>query len=272
MDAPSTLQLKKFDIAATPDECVVIMYGKRNSGKSTLVAEWLYQKKHIPVGIVMSATEEASGFFKKQCGIPDSFIYHEFNAEVLQRVIDKQKALYQAGKKRNCFIVLDDIMYDAKAVFNEKCMRDLFLNSRHYGIFLLFTTQTLELPVYARGNADYVCVLREPTQFGREKLYKTMFSICPTYKYFCTLLSACTENFECLVLNNTTRSNDLTDNIFWFKAKVRADHTWKMGGDAFHKYHKQHYRPGQLVQSTVAKKPAKPPGEVQVVKVNKKKK
>lgn len=267
MQGPATLQLKRFDIEKTDDRRVVVLIGKRNTGKSTLAAEWLYSKRHIPVGIVMSSTEEATGFFKKQCGIPDSFIYNEFNADVIQKVIDKQKAIYKAGKTRKCFIVLDDVMFDAKAIFSERCIRDLFMNSRHYGVFLLITAQTLELPVYARGNTDYVCVLREPTNFAREKMYKTMFSIFPTYKYFCQVMDACTENYECLVLDNTSQSNALTDNVFWFRAKIRADHTWRMGGAEYHSFHTKHYRPNaNPAKPTIVAKPT----SVNIVKMGEK--
>jgi hypothetical protein len=34
-------------------------------------------------------------------------------------------------------------------------------------------------------------------------------------------MDQCTENFECLVIDNTSRSNKLEDQVFWYKA---ADH------------------------------------------------
>lgn len=230
------LRLRKFDIATTYDFPTVMLVGKRNTGKSTLMADWLYHKRNkFPAGIIMSSTEEATGFFKKQCGIPDQFIYNDFDAGVIQKVIDRQKKRYNAGKPRPCFVVLDDMAYD-KTIWKEKCIRDLFMNGRNYGIFLLFTVQSLELPVYARENVDYVCVLRQPANFAREKMYKTMFSMFPNYKYFCQVLDNTTENYECLVFDNTKQSNKLTDCFFWYKADMRPDHTWKMGAKEFHNF------------------------------------
>jgi hypothetical protein len=34
-------------------------------------------------------------------------------------------------------------------------------------------------------------------------------------------MDQCTENFECLVINNNAKSNKLTDQIFWHKAQNR---------------------------------------------------
>lgn len=263
MPADDLLQLRKFDISKTKDLSTVILLGKRNTGKSVLTADWMYHKRQqFPGGIVMSGTEEVTGFFKKQCGIPDQFIYNEFDADVLQKVIDRQKARYKAGKPRQCFIVLDDVFFDAKDIFKEKCVRQLFMNGRHIGIFLLITAQSLELPPYVRDNVDYVCVLRQSNNFAREKMYKTLFSQFPTYKYFCQVLDSCTESYECLVYDQTQQSNKLTDCFFWYKAKMRPDGSWKMGSREFHTFHKTHPKVKLPVPNGNA-----PKKNVQVVKV-----
>ena len=31
-------------------------------------------------------------------------------------------------------------------------------------------------------------------------------------------MDQCTENYECLVINNNAKSNKLTDQVFWYKA------------------------------------------------------
>ena len=36
---------------------------------------------------------------------------------------------------------------------------------------------------------------------------------------FCQVMDQCTENFECLVINNNAKSNKLTDQVFWYKAE-----------------------------------------------------
>ena len=40
-----------------------------------------------------------------------------------------------------------------------------------------------------------------------------------------------TENYECLVINNNSKSNKLQDQIFWYKAESRPD--FKLGSKEF---------------------------------------
>ena len=42
-----------------------------------------------------------------------------------------------------------------------------------------------------------------------------MFS---TFESFCQVMDQCTENYECLVVCNNSKSNRLEEQIFWYKA------------------------------------------------------
>ena len=64
----------------------------------------------------------------------------------------------------------------------------------------------------------------------------------PTFEIFCQVMNQCTENYECLVINNTVRSNKLEDCVFWYKA---TDHPpFKLGAPEFWQYHSQNYSEG----------------------------
>ena len=56
------LQLRKFKPETITDDRVCVFIGKRNTGKSTLVKDIMYHKKHLPAGIVLSGTEEGNHF------------------------------------------------------------------------------------------------------------------------------------------------------------------------------------------------------------------
>lgn len=53
----------------------------------------------------------------------------------------------------------------------------------------------------------------------------------PTLESFCTVMDQCTENYECLVIDNNTKSNRLQDQIFWYKAMPHED--FKLGAREF---------------------------------------
>jgi len=42
-------------------------------------------------------------------------------------------------------------------------------------------------------------------------------------------MDQCTENFECLVINNNAKSNKLEDQVFWYKAEPHPD--FKLGAE-----------------------------------------
>jgi hypothetical protein len=66
---------------------------------------------------------------------------------------------------------------------------------------------------------------------------------------FCQVMDACTENYECLVLDNTSKSNKITDCVFWYKSPIRRN--FRVGGPAFWAYHQRHYNPRAAAQRPV---------------------
>jgi hypothetical protein len=63
------LELGKFDmrsISFRPDENkgpVIVLIGRRDTGKSFLVKDLMYYHQDIPIGTVISGTEAGNGFF-----------------------------------------------------------------------------------------------------------------------------------------------------------------------------------------------------------------
>ena len=232
------LQIKKFDPSRMGHDRVAMLIGKRNTGKSFLTKDVMYYQRKIPVGVVMSATEEGNGFYGSW--VPDMFIYHDFDKTVIETIIERQRKACKAhGHAPNCFIILDDCMYDAKFL-REKCMRALFMNGRHWNIFLMITAQYCgDIPPAIRSNIDFVFVLRENIIQNRERLYKNFFGVFPSFDTFCQVMDKCTENYECLVIDNTARTNKIDECVFWYKARPRAD--FRMGSPKLWQYHKKHF-------------------------------
>ena len=53
----------------------------------------------------------------------------------------------------------------------------------------------------------------------------------PTFESFVQVMDQCTENYECLVINNNSKSNKLHDQIFWYKAEPHGN--FKLGSKEF---------------------------------------
>lgn len=234
----ASLELKKFSmnqISFHPDENkgpVIVLIGRRDTGKSFLVRDLLYYHQDIPVGTVISGTEAGNGFYSSH--VPKIFIHEEYNTSIIENILKRQKmALKQLKKQKEqygkstmdprAFVILDDCLYDA-SWSRDKVMRLLFMNGRHWKIMLIITMQyPLGVPPNLRTNIDYVFILREPYISNRKRIYENYAGMFPTFESFCQVMDQCTENFECLVINNNAKSNRLDEQIFWYKAESHED-------------------------------------------------
>jgi hypothetical protein len=241
-----SLDMKKFDmknISFRPDENkgpVVVLIGRRDTGKSFLVRDLLYYHQDIPIGTVISGTEAGNGFFSEH--VPKLFIHDEYNTAIIENILKRQKTVLkqikremEAYKRTNidprAFVILDDCLYDNKWT-KDKLMRLLFMNGRHWKIMLIITMQyPLGIPPNLRTNIDYVFILREPYIANRKRIWENYAGMFPTFESFCQVMDQCTENFECLVINNNSKSNKLQDQIFWYKAQNHGG--FKLGSKEF---------------------------------------
>jgi len=241
-----TLELKKFDmrsITFKPDENkgpVIVLIGRRDTGKSFLVKDLLWHHQDIPIGTVISGTEMANGFYAKH--VPKLFIHDEYNTVLIENILRRQKAVLKQVKgemeayKRTTidprtFVILDDCLYD-NTWSKDKMMRLLFMNGRHWKVMLIITMQyPLGIPPQLRTNIDYVFILRENYLSNRERIWKNYASMFPTLESFCSVMDQTTENFECMVINNNSKSNKIGDQVFWYKAQDRPD--FKLGSKEF---------------------------------------
>jgi hypothetical protein len=241
-----TLELKKFDmksISFKPNENkgpVVVLIGKRDTGKSFLVRDLLYYQQEIPIGTVISGTEEGNGFYAKM--VPKLFVHNEYNTAIIENILKRQRTVLKQIKKEmetykrstidpRAFVILDDCLYD-NTWARDKMMRLLFMNGRHWKVMLVITMQfPLGIPPNLRTNIDYVFILRENYISNRKRIYENYAGMFPTFESFCQVMDQCTENYECLVINNSSKSNKLHDQVFWYKADNHND--FKLGSKEF---------------------------------------
>jgi hypothetical protein len=240
------LELKKFDMknikykSSETQGPVIVLIGRRDTGKSFLVKDLLYHHQDIPIGTVISGTEAGNGFYAKM--VPKLFIHDEYNTAIIENILKRQKMVIKQINKEvaaygksnidgRAFVILDDCLYD-NSWAREKLMRLLFMNGRHWKIMLVITMQyPLGVPPNLRTNIDYTFILREPYINNRKRIYENYAGMFPTFESFCQVMDQCTENYECLVIANNAKSNKLDDQIFWYKADGHRD--FKLGSAEF---------------------------------------
>jgi hypothetical protein len=241
-----TLELKKFDmktITFKADENkgpVIVLIGRRDTGKSYLVRDILYHHRDVPIGTVISGTEAGNGFYSNL--VPKLFIHEEYNAVLIENVLRRQKTVLKQMKREieaykrstidpRTFVILDDCLFDSTWT-RDKLMRSLFMNGRHWKVLLVISMQyALGIPPNLRTNIDFTFILRDNNYSNRKRIWENYASMFPTLESFCSVMDQCTENYECLVIDNNTKSNKLQDQIYWYRASSHED--FRLGSKEF---------------------------------------
>ena len=138
------LELRKFnmrEITFRPDENkgpVIVMIGRRDTGKSYLVRDLLFHHQDIPIGTVISGTEAGNGFYASH--VPKLFIHEEYNTILIENILRRQKTVLKQVNKEmetytkttidpRAFVILDDCLYD-QSWTRDKLMRLLSMNGK----------------------------------------------------------------------------------------------------------------------------------------------
>jgi hypothetical protein len=243
-------KIRRFDMSKMKSDSIVMLLAKRRTGKSFLCRDIMHTHRDLPTGIVISPTEKANKFYGDF--IPDLYIYNEYTQELLQRFLRRQERIREVGKQRDgvderAFLIMDDCMFDTKWVKDSE-MREVFMNGRHLKVFCCILMQySLGIPPALRSNIDYVFILKETNITNRRKLFEHYAGVFPSFPAFNAAMDQCTNDFSCLVIDNTRQSNDVEDQVFWYKAEPHDD--FRVGCDRYWKYSDSKYDPNHLTVS-----------------------
>ena len=228
------LHIKKFDPSSITDDKVIILLGKRNTGKTFLLKDILYYHRDIPIGTVICPTESANSAYGAI--IPSLFIHEEYTPDLINNVvtrqklmpkrIDKEKALYgKSSIDPRAFLILDDCLYDGCWKRDEN-IKYIFTKKDQHNIFLAIT---MGFPVGISqdlmSNVDFIFIFCENNLGNRRRIYESYASIFSTFEEFCDTLTQLTNNYKCLVIDNCSKSNKLEERIFWYEAEEHPQFT-----------------------------------------------
>jgi ABC-type dipeptide/oligopeptide/nickel transport system ATPase component len=226
------LNIKYFDPSKIKQGAVILIIGRRGCGKSTVAEDLLSYKRDCRRGLAVSATERMNRFWSKH--IPRCFIRYEFDEEdtrSLFRTQERTKKKY--GECDPAFIIYDDLLFDRKFA-RSKEVRRVLMNGRHSALFTILTAQyILDIGPDLRSNIDYVFVLRDNIRANREKVWTYFAGMFSDFNTFDACMQACTQNHECMVLDQTALSYNPSDCVFFYKAtpdlsyKVCAREFWE---------------------------------------------
>jgi|UniRef100_A0A6C0BH47 hypothetical protein len=243
------LELKKFDISRVQDDNVVVLLGKRKTGKSFLIRDIMYYHRDIPVGSVISGSESSNNFYGSM--VPKLFIHEDYKPEIIDNILKRQSAImkrYNKEKKQygktsidpRAFLIMDDCLHD-NCWKRDKNIRYIFMNGRHRKLMFLLPMQyPLGVPPDLRTNVDFAFILRENNFNNRKRIYENYASIFPTFDVFCSVMDVITEGYGCLVIDNTSMSNKLEECVYWYEAEDHEQYT--LGSKIFWQMHNENVK------------------------------
>lgn len=230
------LQIQKWNPSECKDHRLVLVIGRRGTGKSTLIADILHKMRDkFDMAVGMSPTEESLTMMRKHMPIT----YNSYNLGKVEDMILMQKEASRNKSHRSILLCLDDCMYE-KGVLRSTAMRELFFNGRHLKICFVNAVQyMMDCEPSMRTQIDYVITLKEGIVSNKQKLWRYYFGVVPKFEDFCRILDRVTDNFGALVLDATTTSTDLTKCLFWYRASLDVPE-FKLGKPIFWKLAQKH--------------------------------
>jgi hypothetical protein len=216
-----SIELKKFDMRKIKETNVCAFVAQRNSGKSFLIRDLMYYHQDIPAGIVVSKTDKFTQYYAQF--IPPVLIHDEYTPELIDKLFERQnKAIKENWPNPHAFLIFDDTVSDAGTWKRDFRIKELFFNGRHYKMMFLVALQDpLAITPGLRANVDFTFILRCPNQRMRRTLYENYAGMFNSFEVFEKVLDSCTEDYGCLVIDNTTKSNKIEDQVYFYKA---SDH------------------------------------------------
>lgn len=212
------LNIKYWDPSKMRPGAVLLIIGRRGSGKSTLMEDLLsYRRLDLKRGVCVSATERSNEFWGKH--IPKCMIHHEYSDSITRDLFRMQKKIKaQTGRIEPAFAIFDDLLFD-KSFVKSKYTRQIFMNGRHHGLFTIVSAQyIMDVPPGLRANIDYVLCLQDNIRTNRERVYNYFAGMFEDFGSFDECMKACTENNEAMVLDQTSLSYKISDCVYFYKA------------------------------------------------------
>lgn len=195
----------------------VLYVGRSGAGKSEAMKAVL-RHVHVDLAVAFCPTDETADELAK-C-IPRACIHPKLDLAVVERALALQKEL--AHKERSLALIADDCGY-TKGDWSTSTMRQMLMNARHHRIALHFSMQYLKLIEPAlRSNVSYVVCCAENILANKKALWQCFFGLIPSYQEFDRIFTACTQDYSCIVLDQTQPSASVENSVFWYKADIDA--------------------------------------------------
>jgi hypothetical protein len=211
-----------------PDNFSMLVYGSRRAGKSTMVRYIVESNNlndkfdHI---VCISTNHDTLNEMSEY--ISGNLQYSEFNPTVLKNLCKISEECEVNNKAKKFLIILDDINNDAR---NDKTINNIYATGRHFNASIIIISQHVtSLSPNTRNNSDIILIGRVNTAIEKKCIIENFLLGArdedtnmteSEYKFYRRLIKKYTSNFNFIVIDNTTMTNEFDDMIKYVKAEL----------------------------------------------------
>lgn len=201
------MEFRKFDVSKIKTGSSIGVIGKKRIGKTSLIRDFLDNHAVSPYGVVFSEDLQLETDEKQ-------VEYHRTDANfsnVLQAFHERQiKLIREETEDPRALLVIDDFYLDKDDYY----LTCIYHNQRQLHIT---TVTSMQYPMKSSPMFDYVFIFCNSNSRTKERLYNMHAGMFSSLEEFSTTLKEFIQkDYECLVIDNTTDSDRLEDNVFWY--------------------------------------------------------
>jgi hypothetical protein len=220
--------LQKFNInKIKTDQGVktIFIYGKRATGKTPLIKDILWNWRDLETNALVSDETHWGPWINTEFDkhLPASNIHHIGAVECLNvgDCINRILTRILTHKPTNSGVVIfDNVLYDDDACTAARAI----INNNHVLNLHTIVSNQCVMSCLLKTTPDYVFIYGYAVFKERERLFEQYRSVFPSFDVFCKILDSITSDmaaYNCLVIDNTVKSDKLEDRVYWYKAELR---------------------------------------------------
>jgi hypothetical protein len=212
-------KFEKFELNTIVKNSSILIIGKRGTGKTSMVYHLmknLHETQNFDYFVVFSPTEIMNKQYEKI--ITPTNIFYEYDSDIIQNILDIQTQNLKENKKKNFCVILDDCLSSNGILANDKALKELLFNGRHYNITYILTMQfPLEIKQELRSGFDYVFLLEDDAISNQKRIFEYYTGFFKNFDEFRQVFINLTTNYSSMVITQRGILKKINDKIKFYK-------------------------------------------------------
>lgn len=204
--------IKFFDISLSKNNSIILIIGRRNSGKTILIKNIIKYKKNIDLCTIFDPKQKNNNEYNDL--IIPNIKYYKYDENIIFNELK--------NNSEKQLIIFDNALLYSKKELLLICEKIILNNKINNTSFILSMSTTLTNSSVLIENIDYIFIFNDPNiSHIRNIYYKYAIKIFSTFELFNEMYLLITENLHyCMVISKILKSNKIEDNIYYYRVNL----------------------------------------------------